>query len=76
VDKLRWTEDQLQDAKLRVQALWLTKYMMVSSIGASEGERQLDTSLATATPFATWCAQWQRVIISTDLSPSNQLIEY
>jgi hypothetical protein len=25
VDKLEWTEDQLQDAKLRVQTLWLTK---------------------------------------------------
>ena len=76
VDKLEWTEDQLRDAKLRVQALWLTKYMMVSSIGASEGERQPDTPLAPATPFATWRAQRQRVVISTDLSPSNQLTAF
>jgi len=27
VDNLECTDDQLQDAKLRVQALWLTKYM-------------------------------------------------
>jgi len=76
VDQLEWTEDQLRDAKLRVQALWLTKYMTVSAIRASEGERQPDTPPAAATPYATWRAQWQRVIISTNLSPSNLLIEF
>jgi len=30
VDKLEWTEQQLQDVKPRVQGLWLTKYMPVS----------------------------------------------
>jgi len=75
VDKHEWTEDQLRDAKLRVQAPWLTKYMTVSAIGASEGERQPDTPPAAATPYATWRAQRQRIIISTDLSPSNLLIE-
>jgi hypothetical protein len=29
VDKLGWTENQLQDAKLRLQGLWLTMYMLV-----------------------------------------------
>jgi hypothetical protein len=75
VDKLEWTEDQLQDAKLRVQALWLTKNMTVSAIGASEGECQPDTPPAPATPYATWCAQRQWVIISTDLFPSTLLIQ-
>ena len=76
VDKLEWTEDQLWDAKQRVQALWLTKDMTVSAIRASEGEHEADTPPAAATPYATWHAQPQWVIISTDLSPSNQLIEF
>ena len=38
VDKLEWTEDQLQDAKLRVYGLWLTKYMPLSSLRGTEGE--------------------------------------
>ena len=75
VDKLEWTEDQLRDAKLRVQALWLIKYVTVSAIGASAGERQPDPPPAAATPDAIWRALRQRVIISTDLSPSNLLIE-
>jgi len=54
VDKLEWTEDQLQDAKLLVQGLWLTKYMPVCSLGGSEGERQPDTTPSPVTPFATW----------------------
>jgi hypothetical protein len=54
VNKLEWTEDQLQDAKLRVQGLWQTMSMPVSSLGGSEGERQPDTPPATVTPFATW----------------------
>ena len=64
VDKLEWTEDQLQDVKLRVQGLWLTKYMPVSSLGGSEGERQPDTPPSPVTPFATWRAQRQRTVIS------------
>ena len=75
VDKLEWTEDQLRDAKLRVQALWVIKYMTVSAIGASEGERQPDSPPAAATPYAICRAQRQRVIISTTLSPSNLLID-
>ena len=75
VDKLEWTEDQLRDAKLCVQALRLTKYITVSAIGASEGERQPDSPPAAATPYATLHAQRQRVIISTDPSPSNLQIE-
>jgi len=64
VDKLEWTEDQLQDAKLHVQGLWLTKYMPVSSLGGSEGECQPDTPPYPVTPFATWRAQRQRTVIS------------
>jgi len=75
VDKPDWTEDKLQDAKQRMQALWLTKCMMVSSIGASEGEHQPDTPPAPATQFAIWSAQRELVITSTDVSPSDQLIE-
>jgi hypothetical protein len=57
VDKLEWTEDQLRDAKLCVQALWRTKYMTVSASSASEGEWQPDTPPPAATPYATWGAQ-------------------
>jgi len=63
VDKLEWTDDQLQDAKLRVQGLWLTKYMPLSSLRGSEGERQPDTPPSPVTPFATWRAQRQRTVI-------------
>jgi len=75
VDTHEWTEDQFEDGKLGLQALWLTKYMIVSSIGASECECQPDIAPAPATPFATWRAQRQRVIIITDLSRSTQCIE-
>jgi len=64
VDKLEWTEDHLQDAKLRVQGLWLTKYMPVSSLVGSDGERQPDPPPSPGTPFATWQAHRQCTVIS------------
>jgi hypothetical protein len=57
VENLEWTEDRLQNAKLRVQGLWLTKYMPESSLGGSHGERQPDIPPSPVTPFATWRAQ-------------------
>jgi hypothetical protein len=64
VDKLDWTDDQLRDAKLRVQGLWLRKYMPVSSLGGPEGERQPETPPSPGTPFATWQEQRQRTVVS------------
>jgi len=64
VDKLEWAEDQLQDAKLRVQGLRLTKYMPLSSLRGTEGESQPDTPPSPVTAFATWLAQRQRTVIS------------
>jgi hypothetical protein len=63
VGNLEWTEEQLQSAKLRVQGLWQTKYMSVSSITGTAGEPQPDIPPPPATPFATWRAQRQRTVI-------------
>jgi len=64
VDKLEWTDDQLLDAKLRVQGLWVTKYMPLSSLRGIEGVRQPDTPPSPVTPFAPWQAHRQRTVIS------------
>jgi hypothetical protein len=70
VDNLEWTDDQMQDAKLRVQALWLTKYKPVSAFAADAGECQPNTTPPAISPFATWCAQRQPTVIG---KPNNAL---
>jgi len=70
VDNLEWTDDQLQDAKLHVQALWLMEYMPVSSFAGDAGERQPNTTPPEISPFATWRAQRQRTVIC---KPNNAL---
>lgn len=59
VDELELTEDELPDAKLHVQGLWLAKSIPVFSCGRSEGEIQPDIPPSPDTPFATWQAQRQ-----------------
>jgi hypothetical protein len=51
VDRLEWTDAQLQDAKQSVQELWLTQKIPVSSLGESVGERQPDPLQFPVTPF-------------------------
>jgi hypothetical protein len=65
VEKLEWTDDQLEDAKLRVQALWLTQYSTGSSQAVSQGELQLGIHQVPITPFASWRAERQRTVIGT-----------
>ena len=65
VEKLEWTYDQLEDAKLRVQALWLTQYSTRSSQAVSQGELQLGIHHVPSTPFASWRAERQRTVIGT-----------
>ena len=65
VEKLEWTDDQLEDAKLRVQALWLTQYSTASSQAVSQGELQLGIHQMPNTPFASWRAERQRTVIGT-----------
>jgi hypothetical protein len=65
VEKLEWTDDQLEDAKLRVQALWLTQYSTGSSQAVSQGELQLGIHQVPITPFALWRAEGQRTVIGT-----------
>jgi hypothetical protein len=64
VDMLEWTKEQLQDGKLHVQGLWLSKDMPLSSLRGTEGECQPDIPPSPVTPFATWCAQTQHTVIS------------
>jgi hypothetical protein len=61
VTKQEWTNEELNDAKMRVQALWLTQYNLSSQ--SSEGERQPDIADLPTTPFATWRAQRQHELI-------------
>ena len=61
VTKLEWTNEELNDSKMRVQGLWLTQYNVSSQ--SSEGERQPDIGDLPTTPSATWRAQHQRELI-------------
>jgi hypothetical protein len=70
VDNLEWTDDQLQDAKLGVQALWLSNYMPVSAFAAHACERQPNRTPPEISRFATWRAQRQRTVIG---KPNNAL---
>jgi hypothetical protein len=65
VEKLEWTDDQLEDAKLRVQALWLTHYSTASSQAVSQGELQLGIHQMPIKPFESWRAERQRTVIGT-----------
>jgi hypothetical protein len=65
VEKLEWTDDQLEDAKLHVQAWWLTQYSTGSSQAVSQGELQLGIHQVPITPFASWRAERQRTVIGT-----------
>ena len=72
VEKLDWTDDQLEDAKLRVQALWLTQYSTASSQAVSQGELQLGIHQMPITPFASWRAERQQTVIGRVFSDYDQ----
>lgn len=61
VTKLEWSNEELNDAKMRVQGLCLTQYNVSSQ--SNEDERQSDMADLPTTPFATWRAQRQRELI-------------
>jgi hypothetical protein len=53
VEQLESTDDQLEDAKLRVLALWLTPYSTASSQAVSQGELHLGIHQMPITPFTS-----------------------
>jgi hypothetical protein len=61
VTKLEWTNEKLNDAKMRVQGLSLLQYNVPAR--SSEGERQPDIANLPTTPFATYRAQHQHALI-------------
>jgi len=61
VTKVEWSENELPDAKYRVQGLWLMEYQSTSS--ENEGHHQSKIPSLPTTPFATWRAQRQRELI-------------
>jgi hypothetical protein len=61
VTKMEWSENELQDAKCRVQGLWLTEYKSTSSETAGHNQSKIPS--VPTTPFATWRAQRQRELI-------------
>jgi len=74
VQKLEWTNDQLEDAKLHVQALWLTLYSTGSSQAVSQGELQLGIHPVPIAPYALWQVERQRTVVGTIYINSDQLI--
>jgi hypothetical protein len=72
VEKLEWTDDQLEDAKLRVQALVSTQYSIASPQAVSQGELKLGIQQMPITPFASWQAERQWTVIATVLFDYNQ----
>jgi hypothetical protein len=71
LDNLEWTDDQLQDAKLRVQALLLTQYIPVSAFAADACERHRNTTPPEISRFATWHAQRQQTALD---KPNNTVL--
>jgi hypothetical protein len=57
-----WRDEELANAKDRVQGLWINEYKVPSSRPESQEEQHQDAVLPK-TPFATWRAQRQREVI-------------
>jgi hypothetical protein len=66
---VEWSDNEHQNAKCRMQRLWLTVYDSMPS--ESQGPHQFKITSVPTTSVATWRAQCQRELIGLNLFPSE-----